>query len=171
MTLMLLQRFSSCPKKDELKLENNPNLKRYICNGCKEYGNNGMRYRCEDCNCSVHKDCMFSKLATTTRSSKTSFSNSTSNHPFQNSTAKEPRDIVMLVGNMSKVSSAIALKRTWICTLVVSTSRKNSKLAMWNFTFVRLSQCGNFAIELNCQKLRCGRMFLSVVSIIFMFLA
>ena len=106
-----------------------------------------------------------------TRSSKTSFSNSMSNHPLQNSMVKEPRDIVMLVGNMSKVSSTIALKKTWICTLVVSTSRKNSKLAMWNFTFVRLNQCANFAIELNCQKLRCGHTFLSVVSIIFMFLA
>ena len=84
------------------------------------------------------------------RSSKTSFSNSMSNHSLQNSTTKEPRDIVMLVGNMSKVSSAIALKRTWICTLVVSGSRKNSKLAMWNFTFVRLSQGANFSwIELS----------------------
>ena len=106
-----------------------------------------------------------------TRSSKTSFSNSMSSHPLKNSTAKEPRDIVILVGNMSKVSSTIALKRTWICTLIISTSRKNSKLAMWNFTFVRLSQCANFAIELNCRKLRCGCTFLSVVSIIFMFLA
>ncbi|KAK7850991.1 hypothetical protein CFP56_043317 [Quercus suber] len=34
----------------------------------------------------------------------------------------------MLVGNTSKVSSTITLKRTWIYTLVVSTSRKNSKL-------------------------------------------
>ena len=106
-----------------------------------------------------------------TRSSKTSFSNSMSSHPLKNSMAKEPRDIVILVGNMSNVSSTIALKRTWICTLIISTSRKNSKLAMWNFTFVRLSQCANFAIELNCRKLRCGCMFLSVVSIIFMFLA
>ena len=65
-----------------------------------------------------------------TKSSKTSFSNSMSNHPLQNFTAKEPSDIVMLVGNMSKVSSTIALKRTWICTLVVSTLRKNSKLVI-----------------------------------------
>ena len=106
-----------------------------------------------------------------TRFSKTSFSNSMSNHPLRNSTAKEPREIVMLVGNTSKVSPTIALKKTWICTLVVSTSRKNSKLVMWNFTFVRLSQSANFAIELICQKLRCGRTILSVVSIIFMFLA
>ena len=84
------------------------------------------------------------------RSSKTSFSNSMSNHSLQNSTTKEPRDIVMLVGNMSKVSSAIALKRTWICTLVVSALRKNSKLTMWNFTFVKLSQGVNFSwIELS----------------------
>ena len=61
MTLILLQRFSSCPKKNELKLDNNPNLKHYVCNGCKEYGSNGMRYRCKDCNYSFHKDCMFSK--------------------------------------------------------------------------------------------------------------
>ncbi|KAK7827342.1 hypothetical protein CFP56_031175 [Quercus suber] len=96
------------------------------------------------------------------RSSKTSFSNSMSNHPLRNTMAKEPRNIVMLVGNTSKVSSTITLKRTWTCTLVVSTSRKNSKLVI---------QCANFAIELNGQKLRCGRTFLSVVSIIFMFLA
>ena len=105
------------------------------------------------------------------RSSKTSFSNSMSNHHLRNSTAKELRDIVMLVGNMSKVSSTIALKRTWICTLVVSTSRKNSKLIMWNFTFMRLSQSAYFAIKLTCRVLRCGRMCLSVVSIMFMFLA
>ncbi|KAK7827341.1 hypothetical protein CFP56_031176 [Quercus suber] len=83
------------------------------------------------------------------KSQKTSFSNSMSNNLLQNTTAKEPRDIIMLVGNTSKVSSTIALKRTWICTLVVSISRKNSKLV----------------------KLKCARTLPSVVSIIFMFLA
>ena len=65
MSLMLLQWLYSCPKKNELKLDNNPNLKRYICDGCKEYDKNEMRYRCEDCNYSLHKDCMFSKPTTT----------------------------------------------------------------------------------------------------------
>nr|XP_023895381.1 heat shock 70 kDa protein 18-like isoform X1 [Quercus suber] len=51
----------TCPENHELKLDNNPSSKRYICNGCKEYGSNGMRYRCEDCNYTLHKDCMFSK--------------------------------------------------------------------------------------------------------------
>ena len=60
-----MERNRTCPKKHELKLDNNPNKKCYICNGCKEYGSNGIRYRCEDCNYDLHKDCMFSKPTTT----------------------------------------------------------------------------------------------------------
>ena len=55
----------TCPEKHELKLVDNPNSKRYICDGCKEYGRNGVRYRCEDCNYNLHKDCMFRKPITT----------------------------------------------------------------------------------------------------------
>ena len=60
-----MERNRTCPKKHELKLNDNPNKKCYICNGCKEYGSNWMRYRCEDCNYDLHKDCMFSKPTTT----------------------------------------------------------------------------------------------------------
>ena len=158
--LASMERNRTCPKKHELKLNDNPNKKCYICNGCKEYGSNGMRYRCEDCNYDLHKDCMFSKPTTT-------------HGIFKDFVFKfyEQPPPSKHVGNMSKVSSTIALKRTWICTLVVSTSWKNSKLIMWNFTFVRLSQSAYFAIKLTCRELRCGRMCLSVVSIMFMFLA
>ena len=55
----------TCPEKHELKPVDNPNSERYICNGCEEYGSNGVRYRCEDCNYNLHKDCMFSKPITT----------------------------------------------------------------------------------------------------------
>ena len=60
-----MERNRTCPKKHELKLYNNPNKKCYICNGCKEYGSNGVRYRCENCDYDLHKDCMFSKPITT----------------------------------------------------------------------------------------------------------
>ena len=148
-----MERNCTCPKKHELKLYNNPNKKCYICNGCKEYGSNGMRYRCEDCDYDLHKDCMFIKPTTTHEIFKDLVFKFFNQPPVRNSTAKEPRDIVMLVGNMSKVSTTIALKRTWICTPIVSTSSKNSKLIMWNFTMVGLSQSAYFAIKLICWEL------------------
>ena len=55
----------TCPEKHELKPVDNPNSECYICNGCEEYGSNGVRYRCEDCNYDLHKDCMFIKPTTT----------------------------------------------------------------------------------------------------------
>ena len=54
----------------ELKLKNYD--KPYICSGCKEHGF-GKRYRCEECDYELHKDCMF----TTPTTSHQFFRNST----------------------------------------------------------------------------------------------
>ncbi|KAL0006190.1 hypothetical protein SO802_013751 [Lithocarpus litseifolius] len=147
MTLILLQRFSSCPKKNELKLDNNPNLKRYIGNGCKEYGSNGMRYRCEDCNYSLHKNCIFSKPTTTHEILKDFIFKFYEQQPPSELYGKRTKRYCNVCGKHVKVSSTIALKRTWICTLVVATLRKNSKLVwLYNSEF----ECGEYNFHVSC---------------------
>ena len=111
----------------ELELKNYQ--KPYICDGCKEDGF-GKRYRCEECDYDLHEDCMFNKSTTTHKFFKESTFKFYDKPPRKcdKINCNDCKDIVMHVGNTSKVSSIIAMKRAGICTLVVATSIMNSKL-------------------------------------------